>query len=53
MFYRVKSVIIDQDNGAMVASCSQCKTELEMPTVEMPRKVRKTKNATHQVSHTA
>jgi len=45
MFYRVKSMTINQVNGAVICMCSHCKTELEMPAVKMPRKVRKKNNA--------
>ena len=40
MFYAVKAMIIDQDNGAVVSRCSQCKVELTMPAVKMPRRIR-------------
>ena len=45
MFYKVKSMIINQDNGEVIATCSHCKTEMVMPAVKMPRKIRKKKHA--------
>lgn len=41
MFYAVKSLIIDQDNGEVVSRCSQCKVELKMPAVKIARMIRK------------
>lgn len=45
MFYKIKSLLIDQVNGGVVATCSNCKTEVEMPVVKMPRKLKKKTNA--------
>lgn len=45
LFYSVKSMIIDQDNGEVVSRCSQCKLELKMPAIKMPRKIRTKQDA--------
>jgi len=40
LFYAVKSMMIDRDNGTVIARCSKCKTELQMPAVLLPRKLK-------------
>ncbi len=41
MFYKVRTMFIDQKNGDVICACSNCKTELVMPAVKMPRKLKK------------
>ena len=45
MFYKVRSMLIDQKNGEVICTCSNCKIELIMPVVKMPRKLKKKPNA--------
>lgn len=43
-FYAMKSITVDRVNNEMVGHCSNCKTELEMPVMIVPRKIKKIKN---------
>lgn len=45
MFYKVKTMSIDQKNGEVVCACSHCNTSLVMPMVKMARKLRVKPNA--------
>ena len=41
MFYAVKSMVIDEDNGSVASRCLKCKTEINMPAIKMPRRVKR------------
>ncbi len=44
-FYAVKSMIVNAVDGVVDARCARCKTELTMPVLKIPAKIRKRTHA--------
>lgn len=44
-YYAVNSLIIDTKTGTVATRCARCKTDIDMPVMKMPIKLRKSSHA--------